>query len=499
MKTRLLYLNTHRLSAFAWQQGNLLPEGVFENNDDGLNLFAQHLSTHNRGRFTLLANVAEEGHAHESIPFLHGADRQALITRKIGQHFQGTPLATAISLGYEKTQRKNEKLLLSALTNPGHFEPWLQRLAEAEVALTGVYSIAQLGGSLLKKLGLGCSRCLLLTQQDHSIRSSYLVNGQAHFSRMAPLSDSSIAGIASAFAAESGKLHQYLIGQRQIGRDESIPAFILAHPLALPAIEKACPDRGQLNFRIVDSHTAATKIALHTLPEDNRADLLFMQLLAIAPPSQQFGNDNHRHHFRLSQLRNGLLATGIVVLLASGLYAAKQFYDAHYLREEALALRSKEAELNRHYQETANAQPQLEIDNDTLRQLTNQYTELARQRNLPDPAFRLLGQALERMPAIRLESLEWRNDTAYDTTKKTAQEVTVVRGSIALAHTDPRKLLGVFDNFVDLLRAQPEVSISIVQRPLDIESGSALRGGDGAEEGTKPHPFTIEIVRRKSS
>lgn len=499
MKTRLLYLNTHRLAAFAWQQGRLLPEGIFENNDDGLSRFSQYLDTHGQGRFTMLANVAEEGHAHESIPFLRGADRQALITRKIGQHFQGTPLATAISLGYEKTQRKNERLLLSALTNPAHFEPWLLRLANAEVALAGIYSLAQLGGPLLKKLGLHGNRCLLLTQQDHSIRSSYLVDGQAHFSRMAPLTDSSIAGIASAFATESGKLHQYLIGQRLIGRDENIPAFILAHPLTLPAIEKACPERDQLNFRIIDSHAAATKIALHTLPEDNRTDLLFMQLVATAPPRQQFGNDTHRHHFRLSQLRNGLLATGIVALLASGLYSAKQFYDAHSLREEAQELRRSEADLNRRYQETASTLPQLGIDNDTLRQLTTQYAELSRQQNLPGPALRLLSQALDRMPAIRLEAVEWRNDTTYDTTKKAAQEVTVVRGSIALAQTDPRKLLGVFDNFVELLRAQPEVSISILQRPFDIESGNTLRGGDGAEDGAKPRPFAIEIVRRAPS
>jgi len=496
VKTRLLYLNTHRLAAFAWQQGRLLPEGVFENNDEGLRLFSQYLDTHRGDRFALLANVAEEGHTHETIPFLRGADRQTLIARKIGQHFQGTPLATATSLGYEKTQRKNEKLLLSALTHPAHFDPWLQQLATTEAALAGIYSIAQLGGTLLKKLGLAGSRCMLLTQQDHSIRSSYLIDGQAHFSRMAPLTDSSIAGIASAYATESGKLHQYLVGQRQIGRDENIPVFILAHPLTLPAIEKACPDRGQLSFRIIDNHTAASKLGLNTLPEDNRSELLFMHLLAIAPPGQQFGNDTHRHHFRLSQLRNGLLATGIVALLASGLYSAKQFYDTHVFREEAQELKRNEVELNRRYQETASTLPQLGVDNDTLRQLTSQYAELTRQQNLPGPAFRLVSQALDRMPTIRLEGIEWRNDTAYDATKKAAQEVTVVRGSINVAKTDPRKLLGVFDNFVELLRGQPDVSVSVLQRPFDIESGSTLRGGDGAEEGIKPRQFAIEIVRR---
>jgi hypothetical protein len=252
VKNHCLYLNTHRLSAFYWQKGSLLSEGIFENNEQGWDLFGQFLANHADDRFALLVNVAEEGHAHETIPFLRGADRQTLITRKISQHFLGSPLATATSLGYEKTQRKNEKLLLSALTNPAHFEPWLQRLRSAEVALSGIYSLSQLGGLLLKKLGLASDRCLLLSMQDHSIRSSYLANGHAHFSRMSPLTDSSIAGIASAFATESGKLHQYLIGQRLIGRDETLPVFIVAHPLALPALEKTCQDRGQLRFSLID-------------------------------------------------------------------------------------------------------------------------------------------------------------------------------------------------------------------------------------------------------
>lgn len=497
MKIRLLYLNTHRLSAFAWQQGNLLPEGVFENDDEGLRLFSQYLEDHRDGTFALLANIAEEGHSHETIPFLRGQDRQTLIARKIGQHFQGTSLATAISLGYEKTQRKNEKLLLSALTNPAHFEPWLQRLGSAEVALSGIYSVAQLGGLLLKKLGLGGGRCLLLSMQDHSIRSSYLVDGQTHFSRMAPLTDSSIAGIASAFAAESGKLHQYLIGQRLIGRDEALPVFIVAHPLTLPAIEKACPDRGQLSFSIIDNHTAASKLSLHTFPEDNRSDLLFMHLLAIAAPRQQFGDETHRHHFHLSQLRNGLLAAGFVALLGSVLYSAKQAYDAHDLRAEARILAASDAELNRRYRETASTLPQLEIDNDTLRQLTTQYAELSRQQRQPGPAFAMVSQALDRIPAITLEGIEWKNDSTYDPAKKAeSRETTIVRGSINLPQADPRKVLGVFDSFVQILRSQPDVSVNVQQRPFDIESGSSLRGGDGTEEAAKPRQFAVGIVRR---
>jgi hypothetical protein len=495
---RLLYLNTHRLSAYAWQQGKLRAEGVFDCNDEGFRQFAEYLGEHDSSQFSLLANVAEEGHALETIPFLQGADRQTLITRKIGQHFLGTPLAAAVSLGFEKSQRKNEKLLLSALTNPAHFEPWLNRLNEAAVALVGIYTVAQLGGQLLKKLGQENSRCLLLTLQDHSIRESYLVDGHAHFSRMAPLTDSSIAGIASAFAAEAGKLHQYLIGQRLIGRDESLPAFIVAHPLTIPAIEKACPTRGQLNFTLIDSHAAAGTLKLHTPPDDNRSDLLFLHLLATAPPTQQFAGETHRHHFRLSQIRHGLIAAGLIALLGGVLFSAKEVYDAQSLRAEAQELAASEADLGRRYQEISATFPQLGIDNDTLRRLTSRYGELLAQQRQPTPSLRMVSRVLDRMPAIVLESIDWKFGQNFRFTvgsRESEPETTTLRGAIQLERATVRQTLAVFDQFVEALAADPANKIKVVQRPFDIESGRSLRGGDGLDEEAQPRQFTVEIAR----
>lgn len=495
---RLLYLNTHRLSAYAWQQGSLLCEGVYDNDETGLQQFVGYLSKNRNSHFSLLANVAEEGHALETIPYLQGSDRQALITRKIGQHFLGTSLSAAISLGYEKSQRKNEKLLLSALTNPSHFDPWLRRVADAEASLAGIYTVAQLGGELLKKLGQDSKRCLLLTLQDNSIRESYLVDGHAHFSRMAPLVDSSIAGIASAFAAESGKLRQYLIGQRLIGRDENLPVFIIAHPQTIPAIEKARPEHGLPNFTLIDSHAAASKLKLRTLPEDNRSELLFLHLLATAPPSQQFANEAHRHHYQLSQIRRGLIAAGVVALLGSLLFAAKETYVAHTLRQEVFALAAEESDLNRRHKEISATFPQLGVDNETLRRLTNRYSELRSLQRLPTASYAMIGQVLDRMPAIVLEGIDWKNGTFLPLTAAISDgpEITTVRGAIRLERATTRQTLAAFDQFTEALRADPANTVNVLQRPFDIESGSALRGGDGLDEEAKPRQFSVEIIRK---
>ena len=315
---------------------------------------------------------------------------------------------------------------------------------------------------------------------------------------MAPIADSSIAGIASAFAAEAGKLHQYLIGQRQIGRDESLPAFIVAHPLTVPAIEKACAGHDRLNFTLIDSHAAASRLKLNTLPADNRSDLLLLHLLATAAPAQQFATESHRHHFRLSQIRHGLIAVGLIALLGGVLFAAKETYNAQNLRAETSALVASEADLNRRYQEISATFPQLGVDNDTLRRLTNRYGELIAQQREPTPSFQKVSQVLSRMPAITLEAIDWKNGQNSRSTvanQARAAEITTVRGSIHLERATARQTLAVFDQFVDALRADPANTVNVEQRPFDIESGRALRGGDGLDEEAKPRQFSVEITR----
>lgn len=506
---RLLYLDTQRLAAYAWRRGKLQAEGVFENRADELAHFTDYLRAHPGSHFRLLVNVGDEGYEVETIPFLQGGDRQALITRKLGQHFLGTPLSTAISLGYEKTKRKNEKLLLSALTNPAYFDPWLKCLKDAEAALAGVYSQAQLGSRLLAKLGKTDKRALLLTCQDHSIRESYLVDGNALFSRMAPLADRSIAGIASRLASEAVKLHQYLVGRRMVARSESLPVYVLAHPLAAATIRQACIDTPSLRFEILDNHHVAQRLGLATPPDDSRSEPIFLHLLATSAPRQQFAKAVHRHDYRISQIRYGLLGLGAVALYCCVLFAIKQLYDTYDLRREAQTLAVTEQELDWRYREIAATFPQIGIDNEALRRVTNRESELLRQQRTPDKAFRILSGALNDAPNIQVDAIDWVLGGEPGQPAGTAApakggprldshvEAVTLRGTVRRGPAStPRQTLETFEHFVELLRVDRDNDVGVLQQPIDIESGRALRGGDVDDENSRPRNYAVQIVRK---
>ncbi len=501
---RLLYLSPHHLSAWLWDKGHLSGEGIFVATDESLAEFAAYLHSHRDSHFRLLANVAEEGFQIESIPYLRGNDRQALIRRRLGQFFFNTPLSVATSLGFEKQKRKNENLLLSALTEPAHFQPWLDALARAEAPLGGIYSLPQLSDQLLARVPERAPRCLLLTVQDHSIRESFIVDGKAHFSRMAPLSDSSLNGIASGLAMEASKLHQYLLGQRLVGRGETISVYVVAHPQAMEALTGACINSAALAFHFLDSHQLADKAGLHTFPPDSRSELLFLHLLATAPPRQQFAPEPLRHDFRILQIKQILLSTGLVALAAGFLFAVKQQVEHFFLQSETSELVVRENDLNRRYLEIAGTFPKLEISHESLRSLMEKQKTLQSYPGSPEPAYRLLSQALNRSPEITIDSLEWQlsaSETGGGISGKSfpnyQEEQLAVRGNILLGgNRSPRQIVAALERFTQHLSSDPLVKVKVVQQPFDVQSGSSLKGGGEESDPDKAHAFSLLISRR---
>ena len=509
---RLLYLSPHQMTAYRWQSGVLAYEETFSPSDAGLQQFNRYLAQNLQSTFSLLANVAEEGFQIETIPYLQGADRRKIIERKLDQAFFNTPLSTALSLGHEKSRRKDERLLLAALTNPAAFQPWLDILREAQVALAGIYSIPLLAPLLFKKLRLAQEPCLLLTVQDQSVRQSYFEKGELHFSRLTSLQHSSIGSIAQTFATESLKLQQYLSSQRLIGRSQAITAHILAHPGAFKSIRTSCIDTPTVHFNILDITECAERTGLKTVPQDTHSESLFLHLLMINRPAVQFAGEDLRHNFRISQIRSLLQGIGAMALIGCLLLSGKLLFDTHEIRQNTEALRNEATLARQRYGDIVSTFPQVPADNDTLKNAIDRYLAQERRSTTPIGLYRELSRALNSEPAIELDRLDWKiggtESNAGTASQQEADskpvpedsESLVVQGSLRLGdNPEARQLLSTFNRFVTVLRANPALQVEILQQPFDIESGKPLRSGDPSSEGNPPRKFSLQIIRKIES
>ncbi|MBI4740584.1 MAG: hypothetical protein HY777_03300 [Betaproteobacteria bacterium] len=510
---RLLYLSTYRLTAFRWEGGILVGETLFEATDEGYSLFAAYLALHEKSLFTLLANAAEEGFQIETLPFLRGGDRKAIIKRKLGQLFFNAALTAQASLGYEKSRRKNERVLLAALSNNDFFQPWLAALHKAQAALSGIYSLPFLGGVLLEKLKIADERCLLLTVQDQSVRQSYFEKGRLHFSRLTPLQNSSIGGMAQTFATEAHKLQQYLSSQRMIGRGQPIAVHVLAHANARQTIERSCTDTHTLHFNVLQLDACAKRLGMSAQPASSHCESLFLHLLATAAPHTQFAGDGQRHHYRLWQLRYALYGIGALTLFCCLALAGKYALDAHGVRREAGQLAAGASVARERYAAIAQTFPPIPVSHETLRRAIGRYAELEKGNAAPGALYLAISRALDTAGEVRIDGIDWMLGAAPakpagGQTEPPPQpgapgethEIAIARGTLQLgANATPRQIIAAFDKFLAALKSDPRHQVLVLQHPVDLESGKAIKGGDGmSDDGDngKPRAFSVRIARK---
>lgn len=491
---RLLYLTAHQLAAYRWQAGRISEETSFDEGDAGGGFLA-YLRQHPESLFALVVNVGEEGFQLDAVPYLHARDRRTVVERRLGQLFPGAALTVAISLGYEKTRRKDEKILFAALNNSALLGPWLTALKQAEARLSGIYSLPLLAESQLPALAPANARGLLVTVQDTTLRQTFFDRGHLHFSRLSPLGDSSISGIAQAVASDVVKTQQYLLGQRLVARHETLPVHVVAHAQAAPAIAAACAGIDSLSFALHDLHALARKLGLRTLPDDSRAELLHLHTAATRPPRQQFAPAPLRQQFRLWQIASGLRAFGAAVFVGCVAVAAAAFVDLVELRDAAVSAQLNAAQAEARYRAITAGFPPLPVEHDALRALTIRYAELERRGVGPAGLYAKLSLALDDASQIELESIEWQIGE-LGAKPPAGGESMSLRGIVRIdGGATARELLRVFDAFVARLRATPGLTVAIDQQPFDVGSGKALKRRDEIGDGDPARPFHLTISR----
>lgn len=511
---RLLYLSADRLSALHWQKGALLAEGHFPQDDAGVAAFAEYLHKHRGSNYHLLADISDEGFQIEDLPYAQGADRTALLTRKLGQYYYGTPLATAISYGRDKSGRRDEKFLLAALTRPQLFEPWLAALRTAEAQLAGIWSLPLLSAALLAKLPPARERCLLVSITQAGIRQSFFENGRLLFSRLTPMAATGAAEIAAGCAAETAKIQQYLLGQRLLARGAPLPVVALVHPAQTGVFMEHCKGLEDVQITFQDQHAACKAIGLKTPPQDSRSEALFLHLLAQSPPREQFAPQPERRFHQLWQIRSWLLKGGALALLGCLLFAGREMAGVLESRSAVDDLLLQAETDMQKYQAIQKTFPPMPTTTENLRAVINRFEDLEKRSAPPESLYQAISRALGETPRVDLERIQWQLSANPDEALKfqsdqpRAAPAAAVGGpgmhEIALVHgllpasmaADQRSQLETVNAFADALRKNPVLRVTIQRMPFDIESGKSLKSSSETEQAVTQLKFVIHLSRK---
>lgn len=513
---RVLIFNGTTLTAFRWQKGLVTTDQTFAGDPLGHEKFSAYLETARAALFYVLVDVSEEGFQLETIPAVQGSDRDALIKRRLGQFFFGTPYALGHSLGREKEGRRDERMLFAALTRPEVLTPWLELIAQAQRPLAGVYSVPLVLAENIKTLVAEQDQFLFVTLAASGLRHTYFSNGQIQFSRLSQLSSHSQDEYAATCMRESARTHQYLLGQRLVARNFLLPTYIVAHPRDHAKLKQGFVDTDKLSFELLDLDALSKKARFKTALPDSHCDALFVHQLVTKAPKTQFAPASDRKLFRLTQIRFGLQMAAAAIVFACMVVTARLGLQWNEVREKTAVINAKAIADSRRHQTLIDELPKIKLTPDNLRAVIARYDEIKQRSVGATPLLVHLSNALEDQPLITLQRLEWslaERATAAPTANvaplplgsPAPAAAAKITNSLAITATlpitmasDQRRQLEAVDEFVAKLKTE-KINASILKSPVDVESGKSLkRGSADTARPSGPPEFKILLAMSAS-
>lgn len=496
---RVLYLDSNQLDAYLWRAGSLTLEGRYPANGEGVAAFTAYVAARRGSLFHLVADVADEGFHYEAVPHVAGKDRQALLERKLSQYFYGSPLTCAVSLGREKAGRRDERLLFAALTRPQAVETWLAVLRAAEARVAGIYSLPLATPGVAARLGMRQPRLMMVSAGRGGVRQTFLEKGQLRFSRFTPLPDAGLKELATACAQEAARTYQYLVGQRLLPRGTVLPVLVLANSDHWLIFSDRCRSTDELEVQLVDTGAAAKAAGLKTAPAGSLSETLFLHAVVANPPPAQFAAPAELRPYRLWQASFALQAAGAAVLVACLAVAGRDWLEVMTLRERLDTLSAAARTDQQRYASLMASLPPLPVPVQELRAVVGGFERIEQQGIGPLPLYRELAAVLDRQPRVELDRIEWSLPGVDGAPSRDADNRPPRYGEgMIFAHLtgepslDQRAQIEAVNAFAAALRRNPDLRVTVIRMPIDIESGKALRSGDTLPAAEAPR-FALRV------
>ncbi len=508
---RVLLIAAERAILYLFESGELSQAYIFGADEVGRSAFDRCMTELEAAPLSVIVDVVEEEYRQDTMPHVSGADRRSVLERKYARLFRSTPYHHALRQGRETTDRKDDRVLLTAITRPEVLTPWLEILNKHKVPLAGIYSLPILSEHLLKRIGAKGSNVLLISLQKASgLRQTFFRDGQLKISRLAHMPRLGSVPFAAHLMGEVEKLRRYLNSLALISRDSPLSVYILSHGQLLHELEQHCRNNEQERFFLIDVDDAAQRLGLKQSGDSHYADLLYARLLVARTLPNHYARPEETQFFALHRARVALAVASVVLLLASAGWSGINFIEGVLFKEQALDAAQKADFYRERFEMARRKLPATPVEPREIKTAVDAISTLRQHKSSPEAALRLLGTALSASPEVQLDEINWRTQMQLDTRRARGAaaaptsaaeagyayyQVAELSGHLAPFAGDYRGAIGVIDGLVDRLRQRPGVvMVEVVQYPLDVRSDASVSGSTTTGTDSVVATFKMKFV-----
>lgn len=516
---RLFYFTGYRLSVMHWRGKELVGGSSFEPTDRGFQNFRAYLEQTENIRARFLVDVIEEDFRNEKIPHVGKGDRKAVITRLIDRYYRSSKdYCYSVVIGREKTGRKDDIILLGAMTNPQLIEPWLNIIDECEVPLSGIWSLPLISQKLLRHIKASSGIVLLVSQQVNSnVRQTLFRDGKLVSSRQSIINQdkADISGIGKLAAPEVSRTVEFLRAQGHIEYDEVVDMHILGSNEQLVSLREAFKDNDRQSVSIHSISDIHKKLGLN-YKKEQFSNHLFAWLCASRhlTPTHYGAKQNFKRYYNLLGAA-ALYAASILAVVATVLLTEANISDAMEYERSIGLLERQESNYKELYSKKFKDFEGVFENAGVMNSAVALADQIKSNSNTSPLHFMLaLSEILSRDSTedLYIDKIEWqainineknkKSSDANFTSRQSAKHSAVITGRIEADVAKYRQSVNRIQRIIDYLESDKRVEEVIALRlPVDLRSESKFTTESGVN--VKPRGnrdklgvFTIKVTMK---
>lgn len=514
--TRVLLVGADRAILYLFEAGELAQAYIFKADEAGLGSFSRAIGDLVPAPICVLVDIVEEEYRQDTIPHVGGADRKAVLQRKYARLFRGTSYHYALRQGREADGRKDDRVLLTAITRPEIVSSWIDILIEHKVPVAGIYSLPILSEKLLKTIGATGPNVLLISLQKASgLRQTFFRDQQLKISRLAHMPRLGSVPFASHLMGEVEKLRRYLNSLALISRDSPLSIYILSQGQLLTELEQHCRDTEQERFLLLEVDDVVHRLGCKQTGDSHYADMVFAKLLAEKAPPNHYAQDDETQFYSMHRSRVGLAVASMILLLGSAGWSGINFIEGVTFKQQAIDALQKADFYQQRYELAKQKLPPTPVEPREIKTAVDAVDTLRAYKSSPELLLRLVSGALSAVPDVKLDGLSWeaRPDADPEAAKQrkrkrkradaddasasgyTYYHIAEFRGHLEPFYGDYRGAIEIIDGLADKLGANDHVQdVVVVQYPLDIRSEASVTGSTTAGNEQVAAEFKIKLI-----
>ncbi len=530
---RIFYFSGHRLTVFHWSRKKLEGACSFESNVDGYEKFRQYLESSAKTPTGLLLDVIEEDFRKDVIPHVYGKDRKAVISRLIDRHYRSSRQYTYSEIqGRQKSGRKDDEVLLAAITNPELIRPWIRIIEECDVPLSGIWSLPLISNYILPVIGAKKGYVLLVSQQVNSnLRQTLFKDGKMLSSRQSVINQdaSNISNIGSHAKPEVERTLTYIRNQYQIKDTDMIHVHIIGSNAQIDSLESAFASDHFNDYHVHRLNDVTAKLGIKGLP-DKFSDGLFACIAANKySASSHYGHRYEFSRFYYALASNALYTASVLIIIVSLLMTEANISEGISFKESTALLNERTDEFKRVYEEKYAAYEEL-FSNANLMDLAVDMVEQIETNSQTTPlnfmvAFsQLVGDP--KIGRIYIDKIEWSTRQVDDAKHKKArnrrsepeklykptdvtsssevQHVAVITGRIPLDSSSYRDSVNSINKIISTLGNSERVEeVRAINLPVEVRpekkfsaESRFMAGIPQSAQSSKSGQFSLQVVMK---